>query len=195
MIDETDDTDDDLSDLEFARIRSQPTPVFRRLPSSRNFPQCEKKQAQAYPVKLVTVKVRPPVHFLADRLADEAHSNEVPTADLLAGKAADLLAPGSDDNFGRLRVDEPRSSNAWTVLVAGSAYTKPEVPLVRAVLQEVDQAYQNEPALLVDIIRPMLPTDPLGCKSRGLATPNAGVATGWAVDQDVLWFDGKLYLP
>ena len=42
MIDETDDADDDLSDLEFARIRSQPKPIFKRPSSLGNFQQREK---------------------------------------------------------------------------------------------------------------------------------------------------------
>lgn len=42
MIDETDYINDDLSDPEFARIRSQSKPVFRRPLSPRNFQQREK---------------------------------------------------------------------------------------------------------------------------------------------------------
>ncbi|KAF6238790.1 hypothetical protein HO173_003297 [Letharia columbiana] len=42
MIDKTDDINNNLSDLDFARIRSQPKPVFRRPPFSRKFPQYKK---------------------------------------------------------------------------------------------------------------------------------------------------------
>jgi len=41
MIDDADDTNDDLNEIEFARIRSQSKSVFKRLASSRNFQRRE----------------------------------------------------------------------------------------------------------------------------------------------------------
>lgn len=65
---------------------------------------------------------------------------------------------------------------------------------VRA-LKAGDGAYLDKPTVLVDLIRPMLSADPLACEIRkGLATPNSEIAAGW-VDQDVLWYKGKVYLP
>ena len=46
MIDETDDTDDNFNEVEFARIRSQPKPVFRR---PRNFQRREKTTSTSRP--------------------------------------------------------------------------------------------------------------------------------------------------
>ena len=42
MIDETGDTVDDLNEVEFAQIGSQPKPVFKRPASPRNFQRREK---------------------------------------------------------------------------------------------------------------------------------------------------------
>lgn len=65
MIDKTDDTDDNLSDLEFTWIRSQPKPVFGRplSLSLRNYQQCEKTTSSSRSSRVGDSQGMPTVHY------------------------------------------------------------------------------------------------------------------------------------
>jgi len=64
MIDETDDTDDDLNEVEFAQIRSRPKPVFKRPASPRNFQRREKTTSSSRSSEVGDSQGVPPSAFL-----------------------------------------------------------------------------------------------------------------------------------
>lgn len=64
-VDKIDNTDDDLIHVEFARIRSQSKPVFRRLPSFRNIQRREKLTCSSRFSGFSDIQVVPPSVYLS----------------------------------------------------------------------------------------------------------------------------------
>ena len=87
---------------------------------------------------------------------------------------------------------------AWATLCCGSVYCgyNHNISVIRALEAVEEGAYMTVSTRLNDIIRPLLSSDPFACEVRKrLATSDVGSMGDWDDTDEVLKYQGRLYLP